>query len=115
MSHEYTPARDEVRRFYVQGEGGLFADEEFDRWLEAHDAEIRAEQIETDAEIAEPDDNRPHPANASDEYLAAWDERRDLAQAIRAQLAPRPPAPELIPGIQAAVDALSIYRKQETT
>ena len=113
MNDEYTPSITAIRDGW-----GLAVDfhrrpeklAEFDRAMAAHDAEIRAEQIETDAEIA-----------GDIEYIRDWDgytpddashnTRLRAAEAIRAQLAPRPPAPELTPGIQAALDALSIYRK----
>lgn len=43
LMSEYTPTTKEVRGFYVKGEGGLFADEEFDRWLAEYTRQVKAE------------------------------------------------------------------------
>lgn len=56
---EYTPTTDEVRRAYGDArcvnpyedhDSGCPEEREFDRWLAAHDAEVRADAI---AEVAE--------------------------------------------------------------
>ena len=43
MSEDYTPTTEEVRSRYFNGSGRILpAFGEFDRWLAAHDAEVRA-------------------------------------------------------------------------
>ena len=62
--------------------------------LRALEAAVRADQIETDAVLAE---------TTLSEYWVS----HSVAKCIRAQLAERP-APEVIPGTRAALDGLSI-------
>lgn len=66
MADEYTPTTDEVREVWVQeqdithGEGADFHAAEFDRWLAAHEAEVReriAQDIEADAMHCAPSDH----------------------------------------------------------
>lgn len=60
MSTEYMPTTEEVRERYIDGfpiDTWAVAREgcgtDFDRWLAAHDAVVRREQAETDAQLAE--------------------------------------------------------------
>lgn len=111
---EYIPTIELLRDAYLRiwanrPDAQQVASAEFDAAMAAHDAEIRAEQIETDAQIVDKESALFGDGEA-EEGWPAFNLNR-VAAAIRAQLAPRPPAPELIPGVQAAVDALSIYRK----
>lgn len=43
MAEDYTPTPETVRDCFVDGAAGEFIGEDFDRWLAAHDAELRAE------------------------------------------------------------------------
>lgn len=55
MSDDYTPTTEQVRDAYMEGTRSFWhpiPGPEFDRWLVAHDAEVRADQQEQDAQIA---------------------------------------------------------------
>jgi hypothetical protein len=51
VSDDYTPTTETVRRAYALKSGEHA--EAFNRWLAAHDAEVRTEQRDKDAQIAE--------------------------------------------------------------
>jgi hypothetical protein len=61
MSEQWTPNTEGVRMvfsFYPEMDGALKTSQrqaiaEFDRWLAEHDAEVRADQIEIDAKLAD--------------------------------------------------------------
>lgn len=60
MSEPYTPSVEEVRERFVDGfpiDTWLISREQcgtdFDRWLAAHDAQVRRDQAEADAQIVE--------------------------------------------------------------
>lgn len=55
-SEPYTPTDEQVRRAWPSSSTAIFTDEalaEYDRWLAEHDARVRKEQRERDAQIAE--------------------------------------------------------------
>lgn len=68
MSDPYTPTTKEVRRVYVLAPDNLAADgkpewsmytqDQFDRWLAAHDAEVRADERERCAQIVREERDR---------------------------------------------------------
>lgn len=105
MSHPI-PTTEDIRIAWTHGyHGSNFPDfetswAEFEMWLEAHDAEIRADAWDEGALWAAVETGAIRDEDAA--FLAPGD---------NPYRAPRPPAPELIPGVQAAIDALSIYRK----
>ena len=67
-----TPTTDEVRAFYADGIGApsLATGRRFDRWLAAHDAEVRAQALnEAVASLRE----KFGPTNRAADYLARAD------------------------------------------
>lgn len=83
---EYTPTTESVRTAYAGAPAGVFArdayntrSQEFDRWLAAHDAEVRAEAIEAAAVIADRYATAPGRPRVGVESIAA----RDIAARIR--------------------------------
>ena len=69
--HEYTPTTGRVRHCATHGDAWLsFQPESFDRWLTAHDAEIRTATLEEAAAIAELHSTRPGHCSGCDMALA---------------------------------------------
>lgn len=77
MSAEYTPTTEDVTTAALAG--GIYSEAEFDRWLAAHDAEVRAEALREAAKVsrAYSTDSRDIPSHVAD-VLA---ERADKAAA----------------------------------
>lgn len=114
---EYTPTTDEVETAFHEfasalesKEPGTYPDAPeftdwreamagFRRWLEAHDAEIRADAWDEGALWAAVETGAIR--GESDPFLVPDD---------NPYRTPRPPAPELFPGVQERLDALSIRR-----
>lgn len=74
---DYTPKTEMVKTRYAIGHGGLSDDEEdvraeaFDRWLAQHEAAIRRDQIEKDAQVIEAVADRRAIGRYMDEAITA--------------------------------------------